>query len=162
MPYALQVFGWVFEKLGPTQEHATVAICRSFWVGAWQLFNWFESGFSKRFEWLLDERDSNPYSTDSNLNSSKLCFDGLIRISSKRLESLVKKEVKLKATDSYHIHRDLNPSWRTNEEIEEQIRIPYIAIRIHEYEVMKDKERRFESSSYGFESLLKLKLKVEG
>ena len=86
----------------------------------------------------------------------------MIRISSKRFKSLVKKEVKLKAKDSNHLHNNANPSWRISEEIEARIQITYTAIRIHESGVMKNKARRFESSSYRFESFLKLKLKVEG
>ena len=43
--------------------------------------------------------------------------------------------------------------------IEVRIRIPYIAIRIPKTGVMKNKARRFESSSYGFESLGKIKAK---
>ena len=52
----------------------------SLFNGFESLFNEFESGFSKGSEWLLDESDSNPYSTDSNANSSKGCLDELIRI----------------------------------------------------------------------------------
>ena len=124
------------------------------------LFNEFESGFPKRSEWLLDKSDSNNYSMDSNPNSSKRYFDGLIQISFKKFKSLVKKEMKLRATDSNHTNNDSNPSWRTRKEIEARIRIIYIAIRIPESGVMKNKVRWFESSSYGFESLHKLKLKV--
>ena len=116
---------------------------------------------SKISEWLLDESDSNPYSTYSNPNSSEGCLDGLIRISSKRFESLVKKEVKLRANDSNHLHSNSNPSWRTCEENETRIQITYTKIRIHEFGVMENKARQFESSSYGFKSLLKLKLKVK-
>ena len=81
---------------------------------------------------------------------------------SKRFKSLVKKKVKLRATDSNHLHSDLNPSWKISEEIETWIWIPYTVIRIPKSGVMKNKSRWFESSSYGFESFLKLKLKVEG
>ena len=77
-------------------------------------------------------------------------------------ESLVKKKVKLKAMDSNHTHNDSNPSWRTSEEIEAWIRILYTAIQIHESRFMKNKSRQFESSSYGFKSLITLKLKAEG
>ena len=73
----------------------------------------------------------------------------------------MKKKVKLRATDSNHIYNDSNPLWRTNEEIEALIRITYTAIRIPESKVMKNKARRFESLSYGFESLHKLKQKAE-
>ena len=81
---------------------------------------------------------------------------------SKRFESLVKKEVKLRDTDSNHLHNDLNPSWKISEEIEAQIWIPYTSIRIPESRVMKNKSRRFESSSCGFESFFKLKLNAKG
>ena len=133
----------------------------AWWPRFESLFNEFESRFSKGSKWLLNESDLNPYSTDSNPNSNKGYFDGLIQITFKWFESLVKKKVKLRATDSNHIYSDSNPSWKTSEKIETWIRITYIVIWIHESGVMKNNARQFESSSYGFESLHKLKLKAE-
>ena len=72
------------------------------------------------------------------------------------------EKVKLRAMDSNHLYSDSNPSSRTSEKIEARIQITYTVIRIPESKVMKNKARRFESSSYGFKSLHKLKLKVEG
>ena len=63
----------------------------------------------------------------------------------------------LRATDSNPPFSDLNPSWRTWRETEARIRIPYTTIRILETGVMKNKARRFESSSYEFQSLSKSK-----
>ena len=68
----------------------------------------------------------------------------------------------LRLTDLYHLHSNSNPLWRISEEIEEQIRVTYTTIRIHEFGVLKNKPRRFKSSSYEFESFIKLKLKAEG
>ena len=97
-----------------------------------------------------------------NPNSSKQIegdrFESLI----KRFESHVKKEEKLRATDSKP-HLAIRIPYEEHEErTEARIRIPCTAIRIPKIGVMKNKARRFESSSYGFESLIKLKLKVEG
>ena len=128
---------------------------------------------------LHENQDSNRCSMDSNLDFEKGlngCSMKVIRIPIQWIriqisvrgtlmnwfESLVKKKIKLKATDSNHTDNDSNPSWRTSKEIEARIWITYTVIRIPESEVMKNKARRFESSSYGFESLHKLKLKAEG
>ena len=80
-------------------------------------------------------------------------FESLI----KRFESHVKKEEKLRATDSNPHLAIRIPHEEHEERIEERIRIPYIAIRILTIRVLKNKGRRFESSSYGFESLGKSK-----
>ena len=74
---------------------------------------------------------------------------------------MVKKEVKLRATNLNHIDSDSILHEEQREEIEALIRITYTTIRIPESKVMKNKARRFESSSYEFESLHKLKQKVE-
>ena len=98
---------------------------------------------------------------DSNPNSSKGYYDGLIWITIQRIQILGEEKVKLKATDLNHLYSDLNPSYRTSEELKAQIRITYTAIRIPKSELMKYKARRFESLSYKFESLHKLKQKAE-
>ena len=69
----------------------------------------------------------------------------------------MKKEEKLKATDSnpYTAIRIFHEEHE--ERTEERIRIPYTTIRIPKTGVLKIKARRFESSSYGFESLGKSK-----
>ena len=107
------------------------------------------------------QSDTNPSSTDSNPNSSKGYLDGLIQITIQVIRIPGEKEMKLRATYSNHPYNDLNPSWRTSEEIEARIRITYTAIRILKSRLMKYKARRFESLSYGFESLHKLKQKAE-
>ena len=67
----------------------------------------------------------------------------------------MKKEEKLRATDSNpHLAIQI-PHEEHEERTEERIRIPYTAIRIPKIGVLKNKARRFESSSYGFESLSK-------
>ena len=100
-------------------------------LGFESLLNGFESEFSKRSEWLLNERDSNPYSTYSNLNSNKGCLDGLIWISiqeirilgqersevenqgfespTQRFESLMKNKWRDWSIDSNPLHNDSNP-----------------------------------------------------
>ena len=50
--------------------------------------------FQKESEWLLNERDSNPYSTDLNPNSNKGCLDGLIRISIQEIQIPHEEQVK--------------------------------------------------------------------
>ena len=113
--------------------------------------------------WMATQQqsDSNPSSTDSNPNSSKGYFDGLIRITIQVIRIPDEEEVKLRATDSNHLYSDSNPSWKTSEEIEAWIRITYTTIWIPKSEVMKNKTRWFESSSYGFKSLHKLKVKAK-
>ena len=76
------------------------------------------------------QSDSNPSSTDSNPNSSKGYLDGLIRITIQVIRIPGEKEVKLKAMNSNRLHNNSNPSWRTSEEIEAQIRITYTMIQI--------------------------------
>ena len=82
--------------------------------------------------WITAQQQSdlNPSSTDSNPNSSKGYFDGLIRITNQVIRIPGEEEEKLRVTDSNHPYSDLNPSWRTSEEIEVQIRITYTASRI--------------------------------
>ena len=67
---------------------------------------------------------------NSNPNSSKGYFDGLIRITNQVIRIPGEEEEKLRGTDSNHPYNDSNPSWRTSEEIEAWIRITYTAIRI--------------------------------
>ena len=43
------------------------------------------------------------------------------------------EEMKLKATNSNHLHSNSNPSWRTSEEIEAQIWITYTMIQIPKF-----------------------------
>ena len=112
----------------------------------------FESTFQKV---QTDEGDSNPSWSDSNPNSSKVVEIDQFESPIKRFESLVKKKVKQRAIDSNHPYSDSNHSWKTCRKIEVRIRIPYTTIRILEFGVMKNKARRFEYSSYGFESLSK-------
>ena len=99
----------------------------------------------------------NPSRRDSNPNSSKQIegdrFESLI----KRFESHVKKEEKLRAIDSNPHLAIRIPHEKHEERTKEKIRIPYTAIRIPKFRVLKNKARRFESSSYGFESLGKNK-----
>ena len=76
------------------------------------------------------QSDSNPSSTDSNPNSNKGHLGELIRITIQVIRIPGEKKVKLRATDSNHLYSNLNPSWRTSEEIEARIRITYTAIRI--------------------------------
>ena len=85
-----------------------------------------------------------------NPNSSKQIkgdrFESLI----KRFESHVKKEEKLRATDlNPHLAIRI-PHEEHEERTEERIQIPKSG-------VLKNNARRFESSSYGFESLGKSK-----
>ena len=47
-----------------------------------------------------EDSDSNPYKEDSNPDSSKGCSDGWIQIPIHAIQIPMKKEVKLKATDS--------------------------------------------------------------
>ena len=92
-----------------------------------------------------------------NPNSNKQIeadrFESLI----KRFESHVKKEEKLRATDSNPYTTIRIPHEEHEERTKEKIRIPYTTIRIPKTGVLKNKARRFESSSYGFESLDKSK-----
>ena len=67
---------------------------------------------------------------DSNPNSSKGYFDGLIRITNQVIRISGEEEEKLRVTDSNQPYSDSNPSWRTREEIEARIRITHTAIRI--------------------------------
>ena len=106
------------------------------------------SDWQRRFESLMKRFES---------KFSKVIEIDQFESQIKRFESLVKKEEMLRATDSNHPFNDSNPSWRTWIEIEARIQIPYTTIRIPEFGVMKNKARRFESSSYGFESLSKSK-----
>ena len=76
------------------------------------------------------QSDSNPFSTDSNPNSSKGYFDGLIRITNQVIRIPGEEEEKLRVTDSNHPYSDLNPSWRTSKKIEARIRITHTAIQI--------------------------------
>ena len=69
----------------------------------------------------------------------------------------MKKEEKLRATDSNPYTVIRIPHEEYEERTEERIRIPYIANRILKTGALKNKARRFESSSYGFESLGKSK-----
>ena len=69
----------------------------------------------------------------------------------------MKKEEKLRATDSNPYTTIRIPHEEHEERTEVRIWIPYIAIQIPETRVMKNKARRFESSSYGFKSLGKSK-----
>ena len=69
----------------------------------------------------------------------------------------MKKEEKLRATDSNPHLAIRIPHEEHEERTEERIQIPYTAIRIPISGVLKNKARRFESSSYGFESLGKIK-----
>ena len=146
------------------------------------LFNGFEFGFQKRFEWLLDKRDSNPYSTNSNPNSSKVCLDGLIRISiqkiripgkgrsevksegfespTNRFKSLIKNKWRDWSTNSNLLHNDSNPWIWSYEEQVKAIRIFELWIRIPSQIEVESQTERFESSSYGFESLLGVKFKI--
>ena len=82
--------------------------------------------------WIVAQQlsDLNPSSMDSNPNSSKGYFDGLIRITIQVIRLPGEEEEKLRATDSNHPYSNLNPSWRTSEEIKARIRITYTAIRI--------------------------------
>ena len=66
----------------------------------------------------------------------------------------MKKKEKLRAIDSNPYTTIQIPHKEHEERTEERIRIPYIAIRIPKTRVLKNKARRFESSSYGFKSLL--------
>ena len=111
--------------------------------------------------WTHQQSDSNLSSTDSNPNSNKGHFDGLIRITIQVIRIPGEEEVKLRATDSNHPYNDSNPLWRTIKEIKAQIRITYTVIRIPKFRLIKNKARRFESLSYRFESLHKLKQKPE-
>ena len=83
--------------------------------------------------WMATQQqsDSNPSSTDSNPNSSKEYFDGLIRITNQVIRIPGEEQVKLRVTDSNHPYNDLNPSWRTSDEIEARIQITHTVIRIH-------------------------------
>ena len=66
----------------------------------------------------------------------------------------MKKVKKLRATDS-NPHLAIRILHKEHEKrTEKRIPIPYIAIQIPKTGVLKNKARRFESSSYGFESLL--------
>ena len=69
----------------------------------------------------------------------------------------MKKEEKVRATDSNPYTAIRIPHEENEERIEVRIRIPYIVIRIPKTGVIKNKARRFESSSYGVESLGKSK-----
>ena len=80
------------------------------------------------------QSDPNPSSTNSNPNSSKGYFDGLIRIANQVIRIPGEEEVKLRVTDSNHPYSDLNPSWRTSDEIEARIQITHTAIWIHHEE----------------------------
>ena len=113
--------------------------------------------------WIAAQQqsDSNPSSTDSNPNSSKEYFDGLIRITIQVIRIPGEKEVKLRGTDLNHLYNDSNPLWRTSEEIEVRIRITYTTIWIPKFRLMKNKARQFEYLSYGFKSLHKLKQKTK-
>ena len=113
--------------------------------------------------WIVayQQSDSNLSWTDSNPNFSKDHLDELIRITIQVIRIPSEEEVKLRATDSNHIYIDSNLLWRTSEEIEAWIWITYTTIRIPKFKLMKYKARRFESLSYGFESLRKLKQKAE-
>ena len=133
------------------------------------LEQWIRIWIPKRV-WIIAQQqsDSNPFLTYSNPNSNKGYFDGLIRITIQVIRITIQviripgeKEVKLRATDSNHLYSDSNPSWRTSEEIEARIRIIYTMIRIPKSRLIKYKARRFESLSYGFKSLHKLKQKAE-
>ena len=69
----------------------------------------------------------------------------------------MKKEEKLRATD-LNPHLTIRiPHEEHEERTEKRIRIPYTTIRIPKTGVLKNKARRFEFSSYGFESLGKSK-----
>ena len=98
--------------------------------------------------WITTQQqsDSNPFSTDSNPNSSKGYFDGLIRITIQVIWIPGEEEVKLRATNS-------NPSWRTSEEIEGRIRITYTTIWIPHEEQVKRLKHRFEWPTQWFETL---------
>ena len=109
------------------------------------LFNGFEFGFQKGSKWLLDERDLNPYSMNLNPNSNKVCLDGLIRIS---IQVIWIPDEERSEVES-EVDSNSNPSWRTSEEIEAWIRIPYTTIQIPKSRIMKNKSMWFESSSYG-------------
>ena len=65
----------------------------------------------------------------------------------KWFESHVKKEEKLRATDSNPHLAIRIPHEEHEKRTEERIRIPYTAIRIPKTGVLKNKARRFESSS---------------
>ena len=69
----------------------------------------------------------------------------------------MKKEEKLRATNSNPHLAIRIPHEEHEERTEERIRIPYTTIRIPKTGVMKNKARQFEFSSYGFESLGKNK-----
>ena len=69
----------------------------------------------------------------------------------------MKKEEKLRAIDSNPHLAIRIPHEEHEERTEERIQIPYTTIRIPKTGVLKNKARRFESSSYGFESLGKSK-----
>ena len=82
--------------------------------------------------WITAQQQSdlNPSLTDSNPNSSKGYFDGLIRITIQVIQIHGEEEVKLRAIDLNHLYNDSNPSWRTSEEIEARIGITYTTIWI--------------------------------
>ena len=110
--------------------------------------------------WMASQQqsDSNPSSTDSNPNSSRGYFDGLIRITNQVIRISGEVEVKLRVTDSNHSYSDSNPLWRTSEEIEAWIWITYTTIRIpHE---KQDKAIRIFELQIRISSQMKQKAKV--
>ena len=66
----------------------------------------------------------------------------------------MKKEEKLRATDSNPYTAIQIPHEEHEERTKEKIRIPYTTIRIPKTGVLKNKTRRFESPTQRFESLI--------
>ena len=124
-------------------------------------WRWFESlkrGFESWFQNMQTKEseynDSNPYGEDSNLDFGKICSDGWIWISIQaiRIPSEERSETEVHGFESlkFGLESLMKNKWRDWS----LIWIPYIAIWILRFGVMKNKSKWFESSSYGFESYL--------
>ena len=98
----------------------------------------------------FEDNNLNPYGEDSNLDSSKVCLDGWIRISIQAIRILGEEKSE---TEGHKFKSLMKNKWKDWS----WIRITCTTIQISEFEVMKNKSKRFESSSYGFESLIQNK-----
>ena len=114
--------------------------------------------------WRTSQGDSNLRVMDSNPFSNwswklKVRQTKRFESSSYKFESHLSAKFKFYKSDLNHLHSNSNPSWRINEEIEAWIWIPYTTIRIPKSGVMKNKSRRFKSSSY---RLIPSQIEAEG
>ena len=110
-------------------------------------WRWFEFQFQNVQTKEFEDRDS-------NLDFSKVCSNGWIRISIQEIQipSEERSETKGHRFESlkFGFESLMKNKWRDWS----WIQITYTTIRIPGFRVMKNKSKRFESSSYGFESYI--------